>query len=65
MFCSLVTTVLDKEIDSDSDGVPKHLGQIAKAMTEWEGRIADSLDLTQADVNAIKLKHPSNLELQS
>lgn len=52
-------------IDSDTGGVPKHLGQIADSMAEWEGKIADKLELTEADVAGIKKKHPSNLKLQS
>ena len=50
---------LDKEID------PKHLGKIADSMAEWEGRIADDLELTDVDVSSIKTKHPTNLRLQS
>ena len=34
-------------------------------MHEWEGRIADELDLTQIDVAAIRKKHPSELKLQT
>ena len=55
---------LDSVLDSDHGGVPKHLGQIADCLTEWEGRIADELGLTLADVASIKSKHPRILELQ-
>ena len=55
---------LDKEIDFCYKGVPKHLGRIADSMAEWEGPIADELELTEADVASIKAKHPSNLKLQ-
>ena len=41
-----------------------HFGQIADSMTEWEGRIAEALNLTEPTVNAIKSKHPQRLELQ-
>ena len=58
-------SILDKKIDSDFKGVPTHLGKIAKSMDKWEGMIADALKLTKADVEGIKLKHPSDLELQS
>jgi hypothetical protein len=34
-------------------------------MYEWEGRIADHLGLTQADVAAIKKKYPDELKLQT
>ena len=51
-------------IDFESGGVPKHLGQISNYMSEWEGKIADGLGLTPADVADIKEKHPSKLKLQ-
>lgn len=41
-----------------------HLGQIADNMRVWEGRIAEELKLTPADVEAIKVKHPYELKLQ-
>ena len=50
---------MDREIDF------KHLGQIATSMVKWEGLIADELELTEADVAAIKTKYPTDLELQS
>ena len=56
---------LDKEIDSDSGGVLKHLGQIAYSLVKWEGRIADELKLTEADVATIKTQYPTDLKLQS
>ena len=43
----------------------KHVGQIADKMYEWEGKIADELELTQFDVKAITTKHPKELELQT
>ena len=54
----LDTTILDKEID------PNHSGQIAELMAEWEGRIADELNLTDTDVADIKHKYPCELKLQ-
>jgi hypothetical protein len=56
---------LNKVIDSDNDGVPKHLGQVADSMAEWEGKISDSLELTEADVANIKTGYPFSLKLQS
>ena len=56
---------LNKEIDACNNGVPKHLGQIADSMTEWEGRISEELRLKPADVASILKKHPNNLKLQS
>ena len=56
---------MDKVIDGDGLGVPKHLGQIADSMTEWEGRISDELKRTPADIASIHTKHPRNLRLQS
>lgn len=55
---------LDKEIDFCYKGVPKHLGRIARSMVEWEGPIADELELTEAEVASINTKHPSKLNLQ-
>ena len=42
-----------------------HLGQIADSMYEWEGAIADSLGLHQADVAEIKEAYPGKLKLQA
>ena len=54
----------DLVLDSNNNGVSNHLGQIADKMCKWEGRIAEKLDLTPADSNAIKYEHPDNLQLQ-
>ena len=43
----------------------RHLGQISDSMVEWEGLIADDLELTPADVADIKTKYPQSLKLQS
>ena len=55
------TTVQPKDVqlkvlDSENSIDPKHLGQIADVMCEWEGRVADELGLTDADVADIKEK---------
>ena len=55
---------LSMVIDSEIGGALKHLGEIADFMDEWEGKIAEGLKLSPADIAAIKLKHPSNLRLQ-
>lgn len=55
---------LDQLIDCGSKAL-KHLGRIADSMHEWEGRIAEELDLGPADVAAIKKKHPNELKLQA
>ena len=47
-----------------SSGVSKHLGRIADSMYEWEGPVAEQLGLTQADIAAIKTKHPTELKLR-
>ena len=52
-------------LDFEHGGVSKHLGVIADAMCEWEGPIAEQLELTRADVAAIKTKHPGELRLQT
>ena len=44
----------DQMVDSMNEDVPKHLGQIADSMCEWEGRIAEALGLTPAEVEEIK-----------
>ena len=56
---------LDRIIDSENDGVSKHLGQIADHMYEWEGKIAEHLDLSAADIAQIRVKHPGELKLQA
>ena len=55
---------LDLVVDSRNGGVSKHLGHVADFMFEWEGRIAECLELTPADVSNIKLKYPNELSLQ-
>ena len=57
--------LLDKVIDGDHGGVPKHLGRIADTMDEWEGSVAESLRLSPADVAEINAKHPGKLKLQA
>ena len=54
---------LDQVLDVDSGGVSKHLGQIADIMCEWEGRVAEGLGLTPAEVESIKY-NKDKLELQ-
>ena len=49
----------------DADGIPKHLGQIADSMYEWEGPVAEQLGLTSTDVAAINRKYPGELRLQT
>ena len=55
---------LDQMLDFENDGVSKHLGEIADSMYEWEGPVAEQLDLTPADIAAIKTKYPDELRLQ-
>ena len=54
----LDTTIPDKEIGFN------HRGQIAELMAEWEGSIADALNLTDTDVADIKHQYPRELKLQ-
>ena len=42
----------------------KHIGQIADIMTEWEGRIAEELELTQAEIAEIRHNHVGNFKQQ-
>ena len=51
-------------MDSENGDIPKHLGLIADSMYEWEGAVAEALNLTFADVADIKTKHPRELKLQ-
>ena len=55
---------LDQVIDSQHLGIPKHLGMIADSMFEWEGSIAEKLQLSAADIAMIKTKYPTNMKLQ-
>ena len=41
------------------------LDRIADFMYEWEGRIAEELDLTTAEVAGIKTKYPQEPKLQT
>ena len=62
---SFLRQKLDQVLDFGNGGVPKDLGKIAECMCEWQGRIADNLGLTSADVAAITTKHPSDLRQQA
>ena len=56
---------LDNTIDFEHGGVPTHLGAIADAIDEWEGRVAEALALNTVAVACIKAKHQDNLNLQT
>ena len=56
---------LNKKLDFGHDGVQRDLGTIASSMDEWEGKIADELQLTKHEIEAIKAKFPGNLPLQT
>ena len=63
MILMNLASIADKRLDqvlSDGD-----LGKIADSMYEWEGSIAEQLELSPADVAAIKMKHPGELKLQT
>jgi hypothetical protein len=60
----VITSNLDQMLDSMNEGVEKHLGLIADFMKEWEGRIAEALGLTPAEVEGIKGKHINKPNLQ-
>ena len=47
---------LSQPLDFETPGVPKHLGLIAEYLGEWDGRIADEMGLTTADVANIDKK---------
>ena len=61
---SIVQDRLNLVLDSENGGVPKHLGEIAEQMYEWEGKVSDELGLIKADVNSIKEHHKDQLKLQ-
>ena len=42
----------------------KHIGPIADSMSEWGGAVADALELTYADREAISGAHPGRVNLQ-
>ena len=65
MAPSVVQDRLNLVLDSENGGVPKHLGEIAEQMYEWEGKVSDELGLTKADVNSIKERHKDQLKLQA
>ena len=56
---------LNQVLVFENSGVSKHLGVIADSMYEWEGKIAEHLDLTTVDVDSIKMKYPNELRLQT
>ena len=56
---------LNQVLDIEHGGVSKHLGQIANAIYEWEGSIAEQLELTKADIADIKTEYPNKLRLQT
>ena len=56
---------LDDELDAGNNNVPKHIGVIANSISEWEGPLAEALELTDPEVEEIKTKHPGKLGLQS
>ena len=60
---------LDKEIDFEhrnaaGEIIPRHLGKIADSMKDWEGAVADSLGLSEADRSNIREMHPFQAQLQ-
>lgn len=59
-----VSTPPQYHLDDVLDDV-KTLGKIADNMYEWEGPVADCLELTPTDVAGIKCKQPHNLNLQA
>ena len=65
MIDSDTDDTLDRKIDCDNGGVSRHLGRIADFMSEWEGRIAEELDLKSSDVSAIRTRYPGDLKLQA
>ena len=49
---------IDLEIDDD------HYGLIADNISEWEGKIAETLNLTESDVTVIRFANQWRYDLQ-
>ena len=56
---------LDQKLDFDHDGVQMDLGIIANSMDEWEGDIAEQIQLTRPEIEDIKRNFPGKLSLQT
>ena len=50
--------MLDQILDTEDDSVSSILGQIADFVCDWEGPVAEQLDLTSAEVAAVKTEYP-------
>lgn len=57
--------MLEDVLDSKSNSVLKHLGEIADSVLEWEGAVAENLRLTPADIADIKIQYPKKIKLQA
>ena len=62
-FKDVAEVNLDKVLDHDGKS-ELHLGKIADAMIDWEGKIAEYLNLSSPDVHEIKTAHSARLDLQ-
>lgn len=60
-LCRIPANDLDQPIDyknmNRGSYIPKDLGRIADAMTEWESPVATALELNDADVANIREQH--------
>ena len=57
---------MNRVIDSQHNGVLKHIGKIADEMENWNNVLLMSeLGLRQADINQIQHRHPGNSKLQA
>ena len=66
LFTVYIFTELEQVIDSQHDGVPKHIGKIANEMDNWENvLLVGELGLKQADITQIKTKYPDDSKLQA
>ena len=61
----VASLTLEDVLDSKSNSVSKHLGEIADSMYEWEGAVAENLGLAPADIASIKTKFPKEINLQA
>ena len=61
--CLYFYSIADKRLDQVLSD--ENLGKIADSMSEWKGPIAEQLELTTADIEAIQVEEPRKLKLQT
>ena len=64
MSCILIISIEPGVTLLDAEVQEKHIGKIADSMSEWEGRIAEELELNGHNIAYIKEKYDKKLNLQ-